>query len=175
MIICGIFAAVICVLSVITVPIGPVPITLGLLGIMLAGVILGWKRGAVAVLVFVLLGAVGLPVFSGFKGGISVLLGPTGGYIWSYVIVTLIIGALSAKDYKNKWLTMLRIFLACLLGTAVCYALGTVQFMAVTKSDFVKAMSLCVLPFIPFDILKAVVAAFAGHEIRAALMKAKLL
>ena len=77
--VCAIFAAIMCVFSVITVPIGPVPVTLGFFGVMITSVILGARRGAVSVAVFILMGAVGLPVFSGFKGGFEVLLGPTGG------------------------------------------------------------------------------------------------
>ena len=80
-VICAIFAALMCVFSVITVPTGIIPVTLGTLGIMLTAVILGSKKGAVSVAVFILLGIVGLPVFSGFKGGIQVIFGPTGGYI----------------------------------------------------------------------------------------------
>lgn len=175
MVICAIFAAILCVCSVITIPIGPVPITLGLFGIMLAAVILGWKKGAISVLVFILLGAVGLPVFSGFKGGFQVLVGPTGGYIWSYILVALFIGFFAAKEYVNKWLTMLRIFIVCVIGIAICYTLGTVQFMAVQQMGLTKALSLCVLPFIPFDIIKAAVAAYVGYEVRRALKKANLL
>ena len=172
---CAIFAAILCVCSVVTIPIGPVPITLGLFGIMLTAVILGAKKGAISVLVFILLGAVGLPVFSGFKGGVGVLLGPTGGYIWSYIIVALFIGRFAAKEYDNKWFAILRIFVVCLIGIVICYALGTVQFMIVRKMDFVKSLSLCVIPFIPFDICKAAVSAYVGYTVRAALLKARLL
>lgn len=175
MVICAVFAAILCVFSVITVPIGPVPITLGLFGIMIAAVILGWRKGTISVLVFILLGAVGLPVFSGFKGGFQVLLGPTGGYIWSYIFVALFIGYFASKEYTNKWLTILRIFIVCLIGIVICYALGTAQFMAVQQMDFKKSLSLCVLPFIPLDVIKAAAASYVGYEVRRVLKKANLI
>ena len=175
MVTCAVFAAILCICSVITIPIGPVPITLGLFGIMAAAVILGWKRGTVSVLVFILLGAVGLPVFSGFKGGVSVLLGPTGGYIWSYILVALFIGFFAAGERSNKWLTILRIFIVCLIGIVICYTLGTAQFMLVRGMDLKQSLALCVLPFIPFDIAKAAVASYAGYEVRHALQRARLM
>lgn len=171
MVICAIFAAIMCVFSVMTIPIGPVPISMGIFGVMITAVILGPKKGTIAVAVYILLGAVGLPVFSGFKGGFQVLLGPTGGYIWSYIIVALLIGLLTGKNPKNKWLAMLKIFIVSIIGIIICYAAGTVQFMFVQKADLAKALTLCVIPFIPFDIIKALVSAYLGYTIRLALNK----
>ncbi len=171
---CALFTAVMCVLCVITIPIGPVPITLGTLGIMLTAVILGHKRGTASVLAYILLGAVGLPVFSGFKGGFQVLIGPTGGYIWSYIIMAFLIGFASRTLPKNKWTAMLKIFIACIAGIAVCYALGTVQFMFVQKTNLTQSLMMCVAPFIPFDAVKAVVAVYLGYTVRKALEKAGL-
>lgn len=175
MVICAVFAAILCVLAVITIPIGPVPITFGVLGVLLTAVILGPKKGAIAVLVYILLGAVGLPVFSGFKGGFQVLLGPTGGYIWSYIIVALFVGAFTKNLPDNKWLAMLKIFVVCIIGVAICYAMGTVQFMAVQKTDLSKALALCVLPFIPFDAAKSLITAFLGYTVSGILKKAGFL
>ena len=106
MVICAIFAAILCVFSVLTIPIGPVPISMGILGVMLTAIILGPKKGTIAVIVYILLGAVGLPIFSGFKGGFQVLLGPTGGYIWSYIIVALFIGFLTINKKTNGLLCL---------------------------------------------------------------------
>ncbi len=169
--VCAVFAAIMCVFSVITVPIGPVPVTLGFLGVMVTAVILGAKRGALSVAVFILLGAVGLPVFSGFKGGFQVLLGPTGGYIWSYVPMALLIGFASAKNPKNKWLAMLKIFLVCIGAALLGYAVGTLQFMLVQKTSFAQALMICVVPFIPFDIAKAAAAVYLGYTVKAALKR----
>ncbi len=172
MLVCAIFAAILCVFSVITVPIGPVPISMGLFGIMLAAGILGLKRGSVSVALFILIGAIGVPVFTGFRGGIAPLAGPTGGYIWSYVPTAVLIGSLTLRLPQNKWFAMLRYFLAFLAGTALCYAMGTVQFMIVQNTDFKAALALCVVPFIPFDIAKAAAASYLSYTVRRALIKA---
>lgn len=172
MVSCAVFAAVLCVLAVITIPIGPVPITLGFLGVMLIGLVLGPKKGAIAVAVYLLIGAVGLPVFSGFKGGFQVLIGPTGGYAWSYILMAVIIGAITHKLPENKWLAGLKIFFACVIAIIVGYTAGTIQFMAVQQTDVKNALALCVIPFIPFDIAKAIVTATLGLAIRKALEKA---
>ena len=97
MTLCALFAAVICVLSPISIQIGPIPVSLGLLGVLLAASVLGPVRGVTAVLVFILAGACGLPVFSGGRGGFSVLIGPTGGYIWGYLPAAVIAGIRSSR------------------------------------------------------------------------------
>lgn len=168
-VLCAIFAAVMCVFSVITIPTGIVPITMGFFGIMLTAVILGMKKGVISVVVFILLGAVGLPVFSGFKGGVQVLFGPTGGYIWGYIPMTAIIGLLASKLPENKWRAVLKMFLSCIAGIVICYALGTVQFMAVQEMGLVKSLAACVIPFIPFDLAKAALASYVGYTARNAL------
>ncbi len=169
--VCAIFAAIMCVFSVITVPIGPVPVTLGFFGVMITSVILGARRGAVSVAVFILMGAVGLPVFSGFKGGFEVLLGPTGGYIWSYVPMAVLIGLVTAKDPTDKRLAVLKAFLACIGAALLGYAVGTLQFVLVQETTFTQALTVCVVPFIPFDIAKAAAAAYLGCTVKTALKK----
>lgn len=171
---CAVFAAIMAVLAVVTIPIGPVPVTLGVLGVMLTAVIIGPKKGTVSVLVYILIGAIGLPVFSGFKGGFGVLLGPTGGYIWSYILMALLIGALTVKLPENSKLAMLKIFAACILGVVVCYAAGTAQFMAVQKTTLAESLAMCVIPFIPFDVAKAVITAIGGFKLSRTLKKAGL-
>lgn len=175
MILCAIFAAIISIFAVMTIPIGIVPITMGFFGIMLTGVVLGHKKGVIAVVIYLLLGIIGLPVFSNFKAGIQVIAGPTGGYLWSYIIMVWIIGILTRKLPQNQWLSLLKIFTACIVGIIVSYATGTVQFMFVQKTDLAKALTLCVIPFIPFDIVKAIIATYAGSLIAKTLKRAKLL
>jgi biotin transport system substrate-specific component len=176
MILCALFAAILCIFSVITIPtIGGVPISLGIFGVMLTAVILGPKKGVISVIVYLLLGVVGLPIFSKYQSGIPVLLGPTGGYVWSYIIVALLIGALTKKLPKNFLASTALTFAACLAGILVCYAAGTLQYMLIQKVDLVKSLTLCVVPFIPFDIIKAAAAAYVGRMIYAALKKANLL
>ena len=175
MILCAIFAAILCVFSVMTIPIGPVPISMGLFGIMIAAGILGLKRGTIAVAVFILIGVVGVPVFTGFRGGVAPLAGPTGGYIWSYVPMTAVIGLLTLKTPSNKWLAMLRYFLAFLTGVVVCYIMGTIQFMFVQDTGVKAALGICVLPFIPFDIAKALAVSYISYAVRRALKQANIL
>lgn len=174
MVLCAVFAAILCVLSVITVPIGPVPITLGYLGVMLTAVVLGPKKGVISVAVYIALGCIGLPVFSGFKGGFGVLLGPTGGYAWSYIIMAFVIGLMTKKLFQKKWLAAMQIFIACSVGGAISYAAGTAQFMAVMDTGLGEAMAMCVIPFIPFDIGKAVVTAIIGLTVCERTKKAGL-
>lgn len=163
MVLSGVFAAVIAVFAVMTIPIGEVPITLGLFGVMLTAVVLGAKRGTISVLVYILIGAVGLPVFSGFKGGFSVIAGPTGGYISSYILVALMIGAASNISAKRTGMLRMAIcFASCLAGIAVCYFLGTVQYMAISGNDLTASLGICVMPFIPFDIIKGIAASVIG-------------
>ncbi len=175
MVLCAIFAAILCIFSVMTIPIGPVPISMGIFGVMLTAIILGPKNSVISVVVYLLLGIIGLPIFSKFQSGIPVLAGPTGGYVWSYIIVAFVIGLITRKLPQNKILALVKIFAACIIGIAICYAAGTAQYMLIANVGLTKALTLCVLPFIPFDIIKAVVAAYLGNVIANALKKAKLL
>lgn len=168
---CALMAALMCALGPLSVPIGPVPITLVNLVIYLSVLLLGAKGASVSTLVYLLLGAVGLPVFSGFQGGLAKLVGPTGGYLVGYLIVAFL-GGLAAE--KTKYNTFFSI-VGMLVGTAILYTLGTVWFVYQTGSEWVHALSLCVYPFIPFDIGKIVLASFVGKLIRSALIKSKLL
>lgn len=166
MVLCSIFAAVMCVFSMITIPIGAVSITLAVFGVMLIALTLGTKRAVITIALFILIGAIGLPVFSGFKGGISVLFGPTGGYITSYIFIALIVGLLTKKLPANKTAAFIIKFLACLAGLLVCYALGTVQFVFLQSVNITQALWLCVIPFIPFDIIKIIFAITLSDAIK---------
>lgn len=171
---CAVMAAVCCVLSVISIPIGAIPVSLGVLGIFLAAVILGAKRGAAAVTVFILIGAVGLPVFTGFRGGISVLAGLTGGYIWAYIPMAALTGAVSTRAKRN-FAGMAAVFFSCIAGMIICYTLGTIQFILLSGKGLAAALSACVIPFIPFDIAKSLIAVSGGFAVRSALEKARIL
>lgn len=152
MVFMAIFAALICVAAPFSVQIGPIPITLATFAIYLAGAVLGGKRGMIAVIVYIMLGAIGLPVFSNFNGGFTALLGPTGGYIIGYVPLVLITGIFAEMNSKKHW-TMI---IGMLLGTVALYAFGTAWFMIMTQSSLGRALTLCALPFIPGDGLKIV-------------------
>ena len=147
-------AAIMCVLGPISVPIpvSPVPVSLGLFAIYAAVYVLGMRYGTYAVAVYILLGFVGLPVFSGFSGGAGKLLGPTGGYIIGYVFAALISGAFIDKFENKKILNAAGMF----LGTAACYLFGTFWLMYQADLPFGAALTEAVLPFIPADVVKII-------------------
>lgn len=171
MVLCSIFAAVMCIFSMITIPIGVVSVTLAVFGVMLTTLTLGTKRAVVSIALFILIGAIGLPVFSGFKGGISVLFGPTGGYITSYIFMALTVGLLTKKLPTNKTAAFFIKTLACLAGLTVCYILGTAQFMLLQSVSISQAVWLCVIPFIPFDIVKIICAVTISDAIKRTAVK----
>ena len=159
----AVLSALICIFSPVTVPIGPVPVTLGLFAVMLAGVVFESKKSLLAVMAFVLIGACGLPVFAGAKGGLSSLIGPTGGYIWSYFLVAFAVSKVSFRSNSS----FAKSFLGCVLGMIVCYILGTAQFVILAENiSFKNALKICVYPFIVFDLIKAVCAAMLGESIK---------
>lgn len=183
MAVCAVMAAVICVLAPIAVPIGPVPITIGTLAIYLTVYLLGGVWGTVSTLVYLLVGLVGAPVFSGYMGGPSRLVGPTGGYLVGYLPMALIAGAIvtwslrrfGEQGGKGLAVALVLQFLGMVLATAVLYAFGTAWYCFQAGVDLQKALNACVLPFIPFDLLKIVVALAVGMPVRRGLERAKLL
>jgi len=165
----AVMAAVLCVLGPLAIPVGPVPVSLVNLGIFLALYLLGWKRGTLSVLVYILLGGAGMPVFSGFTGGLGKLLGPTGGYILGYLALALISGwAIRASHSPLLHLSGMA------LGTAVLYAMGTAWFCFQTGNTPESALGLCVVPFLPGDLVKMAVALTAGPLLRRRLGQAGL-
>ncbi|MCR5145170.1 MAG: biotin transporter BioY [Lachnospiraceae bacterium] len=168
---CGIMAALLCVLAPFALPIGPVPISLATMVVYLAAYVLGSKWSVVSVVIYLLLGMVGLPVFSKGQAGVGVLAGPTGGYLIGYIFLALISGIVISKVNYNLWLTMIGMVAA----TAVLYVFGTVWFVIMMDSNVPYALSVCVVPFIPGDIIKIVGATLLGKALRGALNKANLL
>ena len=138
-----------------------VPITLQTLGIYLASCILKPKLAFCVSLVYVLAGAIGLPVFSGFGGGLSSLLGLTGGYIFSFPIMALVISLIVNKRSSN----ILKI-IAMLIGTGICYLIGTIWFIYLTKNTLFPSLMMCVIPFIPGDIVKIIIATLLSNKIK---------
>lgn len=146
----ALFAAVMTVCAQIQIPFGEVPFTLQTLGVFIAASLLGWKIGTLSVIVYVLLGLAGVPVFAGFSGGIGVLFGPTGGYIIGFIFTALIVGLMTEKLGKKLWVEIV----SMILGLAVCYAFGTVWFMFQMKMGLVESLLLCVVPYLIADALK---------------------
>ena len=159
----GLTTSLICVIAPIPIllPTG-VPTTLQTFIITLTAIILGAKPAFTATLIYVLLGAFGLPVFSNFTGGWQSITGPTGGFILSFPIMAYIIGLASDLCAKNKWTVVIEITAATLLN----FVCGIVQFCIVTKSSLTVGFTTCVLPFIPLAILKAFLAYIIGKKIK---------
>ncbi len=168
----GLMTAVICVLGPISfpLPISPVPISLGLLGVLLAVYLLGIKWGTVSCLIYLLLGLVGVPVFTGFTGGASKLFGPTGGYLVGYIFLALIAGLFISK-WPGKWPLHL---VGMILGVAVCYLFGTLWLGHLLECTFMEALWMGVIPYIPADLVKIAITLLLGGLIRKRLLKAGL-
>lgn len=165
----ALFAAVMAVCSWITVP-AAVPFTLQTMGVFLAVGLLGGKRGTISVLVYLFLGAIGLPVFSGFAGGLGYMMGATGGYIIGFLFSALIMWFMEKAFGRD----MKVLILSMVLGLILCYAFGTAWFMTVYSGsngpiDLATALGWCVFPFIIPDAIKIAVACLLIRRLRPAI------
>lgn len=154
----AVFAVIIAICSWISIP-ATVPFTLQTFGVFLTVGVLGGRRGSLSVLIYLLLGAIGVPVFSGFSGGVGSILGSTGGYIIGFLFSALVMWLMEHFLGKKTWV----LSLSMLLGLLVCYLFGTAWFMIVyaNQSGAVglwTALGWCVFPFIIPDLLKIAVA-----------------
>lgn len=161
MTIIGVFAAFLCIIAPWTIPIGAVPISLGTFAVYLCAGTLGWKRGGSAVAIYLLLGLIGLPVFTGFSGGVQKLAGPTGGYLVAYIPLAVISGAVY-DNVKKVWAYPL----GMVLGTAVLYTFGTAWYCVMSGSEVVPAIMACVVPFLLGDALKIACATVMSLRLR---------
>lgn len=166
----GVMTAVICILAPFSLPIGPVPISFTNLAIYIALYVLGMKRGTISYLIYLLIGLVGVPVFSGFTGGPQKLFGPTGGYLIGFIPMAVITGIVIDKCMK-KWYFCL---LAMIAGTWVCYLFGTAWLAFQANMTFKAALAAGVIPFIIEDLIKMVLALLIGPQIHKQLVKAQL-
>ena len=168
---CAVFAAILCLLSPIALPLGgPVPFALQIFAVMLCAVTLPWGMAQVSVLVYLLLGLF-LPIFSGGNTGLTAIPGPTGGYIWSYLLMVPVIRLFRALPVRARWAEYALALTGCVLAAGVCYLCGTAQFSLVTGNSFAASLSVCVIPFIGFDLLKAAGASFLGVSLARLLGK----
>ena len=159
----GLATALICVIAPFSLPMPlGIPMTLQSFIITLIAIILGAKRGAAATLIYILLGAFGLPVFSNFTGGWQCLIGPTGGFIISFPLMAYIIGLGAGMNGRHKS----SLFRAIFLGTVLNFACGIAMFCLVTESSFIVGFTTCVLPFIPLTIIKWILAYIIGINVR---------
>jgi biotin transport system substrate-specific component len=166
----GVMTAVTCILGPLSLPIGVVPISLTNLAIYLAIYALGGKRGTLSYIVYLFIGLIGLPVFSGFSGGFTKLFGPTGGYLIGFAFMAFISGIFIDK-FSNK---IYMCFLGMVFGTIVTYILGTSWLAYETKMTFNAALYVGVIPFIPGDLVKIVFASLIGPQIKKRLIAAGL-
>lgn len=169
----GLMTAVLCVLGplALNIPFSPVPVSLGMLGIYLATSILGMRSGVLSVVIYILLGFAGVPVFVNFTAGAGKLFGPTGGYIIGYIFMALVCGF-----FIDKWDSkFMMCFLGMALGTAVCYLFGTVWLACQMSLTLPKALIAGVLPYIPFDLAKLLLALVLGSQVRKRLKRTGLL
>ncbi len=166
MVFTAIMAAVICIAAPFSIPMpGLVPVSLATFAVYLAGALLGGKKGTLAVVIYILIGAVGLPVFSGFAGGFAKLLGVTGGYIIGYVPCVLLTGIFADKFSAKIW----ALPLGMVLGTIALYAFGTVWYMIQTGSALVPALLGCVVPFLIGDAIKIALATALAFPLKSRL------
>ena len=165
------FAAVLTVISQLSIPMPTgVPITIQLFGVTLVGVVLGWRLGLFATITYILLGAVGLPVFSNFRGGLGVLTGVTGGYIWAWPFLAVLSGISPKTESKGK--NTLLIILSTLFGVAVVEIAGGLQWAALAGDKTVAAIfSYAIVAFVPKDILISILAVFVGLPARRMLKR----
>lgn len=143
-------------------PFTPVPVNLALFSVLMSGAILGGAKGAVSQLVYVSLGVIGLPVFANLQAGAGTAIGPTGGFIAGYILASFIAGA--SNKSKRPFVTAL---LSMSAGTAACYLLGTAWFVFLTNTSISKSLLMCVLPFIPGDIFKIILASVFAQRLKA--------
>jgi len=159
----SLFAALTAVGAFISIPLYPVPLTLQTLFTLLAGMTLGSILGATSQAIYVLLGIIGLPVFAGFKAGIGILFGPTGGFLLGFIISSYIIGKMiELKKEKN----IFYYFLVGLSGTIIIYLIGVTQLSLVTGMGIKRAVVVGMFPFLPGDILKIIAASFIANKVK---------
>ena len=152
------YAAIICITGFISIPLGPIPLVLQNVVAISAGLVFGLPQGAAAVGMFLAVGTLGLPVFSGARSGIAVLNGPTGGFLIGYFVGAFIAGSIATKPKVEEKAfskeTLFRLARGAIAGLAFTYLIGVLNFRRVTGTSFSQALSLCIIPFIIPDIIK---------------------
>ncbi len=157
----SLFTALICIASYIKIDLPAVPITMQTLAVMLAGCILNTRQAALSLLVYLLLGSIGAPVFSGGSAGLGILLGKYGGYLFGFLIGVVIISLLKGKK-NNLWQLLLANFAG---GILVVHLFGSLWYSLMTGMNLAQAFVVCSLVFIPGDLIKAVIAALLAQRV----------
>ena len=179
-----IFAAITAVLAQIAIPLPftAVPISFGLVAVYIAGILLTPKQAVYSQICYLLLGAVGIPVFGNFKGGLAALVGPTGGYLMVYPLCAWIVAmvlnskkARQAEKSQGQVVVMLRGAAAMVVAHTILYLGGTIWLSFMTQNTFVAALSMAVIPFIPLDVIKILFCVLAVVPFRSRLLKTGIL
>lgn len=157
----AIFASMLAVMSPWSINISIIPITFALFAIYLIGAVTKGFDGLFATMIYIVLGIIGLPIFSSFRSGISVIVGPTGGYIVGYLPCILCVSLITSINKKKIFLYPL----SMIIGTFFCYLLGTIWYVILTENSIGYAISVCVLPFILGDMIKIIVASIVAYII----------
>lgn len=165
----ALMAAILCLMGPIVIPIGMVPVSFANMAIYLAIILLDKKKALTCTAIYLLIGLIGIPVFAGFSAGAGKLLGPTGGYLIGYLIVSYIGGILleKGKNWGNK--RKLSQFFALSAGTLGLYFVGTVWLMYQSKLDWMTALTVGVVPFVLPDFIKIMIAISIGNAIKTRL------
>lgn len=158
MILAAIFAAITAVCAQIRISVGPVPFTLQVLAICVTGMILGSRWGAISAVVYVTMGAFGIPVFSGFSGGLQTIVGKTGGYLLAFIPAAYVIGLIMERGRITVW----KAFLANLSGLLIIYAIGVSQLKLVLNLSWEQAVQFGLIPFVIPDLVKLAFASSLG-------------
>ncbi len=165
LILCGMFAALTAIMAQITIttPFSAVPVTLQTFAVFMSAILLGSRNSALSMLIYILLGAVGVPVFSGFRGGLSVLAGPAGGYLIGFPLSAYVTGRIIEMSVKPS---IMKIVMAMSAGMLCYYITGTTYMGIIMRLSPAKAITAGFITFLPFDIIKLFAAAFAGSQIK---------
>lgn len=166
----ALMCALMCILGPLSIPIGPVPISFTNFVIYLTLYLLGTKFGTASYCIYLLLGTAGLPVFSGYSGGLAKLAGPTGGYLAGFILTSLIAGILMKKAHNKPFLSII----GMTAGTSAAYLIGTAWFVYQASCNIWHALNICVFPFLIGDAAKILLASQIGPRIANALDKAHL-
>jgi biotin transport system substrate-specific component len=167
MVLASLMAALTAVGAYIHVPIGPVPIVLSTLFVLLSGLLLGSRWGFMSICLYLFVGAIGLPVFSGGRGGIAHFFGPTGGYLFGYLLAAWFTGFISERSRGFLFLEILGVT----MGSLIIYGLGVPWLKMVTQIPWVKALLVGMVPFLIGDAVKASVALILARSVRPILKR----
>ena len=173
----GLMSAILCILGPITIPIGMVPIGFTGIGIYLSLFLIGKKKTVTAVFIYLLIGLVGLPVFSGFTAGPGKIFGPTGGYLVGYLLSAYVCGSLMEKEKNKESLKRIKkigCFIILLIGNLILYLVGVFWLAKVSGVTMENAIRIGVLPFIFPDLLKNIIVISLGSELKRRLRNVEM-